>query len=139
MIEDGRQVSMTYTLIIEGEVVQSNTAEDPLVYLQGSGQILPALERELLGMTAGDQRTVNLGAADGYGEVDQTAFREVPLDRMPEQARQVGTMLRAEGRAAPIRVAEINENGAVLDFNHPLAGKDLHFDVTIVSVQAPSQ
>ncbi len=139
MIEDGRQVSMTYTLTIEGEAVQSNTAEDPLVYLQGGGLILPALEKELLGMTAGDQKTVHLDAADGYGEVDQTAFREVPLDRIPEQARQVGTMLRAEGRAAPIRVAEINEDGAVLDFNHPLAGKNLQFDVTIVSVQAPSQ
>ena len=139
MIEDGRQVSMAYTLTIEGEVVQSNTAEDPLVYVQGSGQILPALENELLGMTAGDQKAVHLAAADGYGEIDQTAFREVPLNRIPEQAREVGTMLRAEGRAAPIRVAEISEDGAVLDFNHPLAGRDLNFNVTIVSVQAPSE
>ncbi len=139
MIEDGRQVSMTYTLTIEGEVVQSNTADDPLVYVQGRGQILPALENELLGMTAGDQKTVHLDAVDGYGEADQAAFREVPLDRIPERARQVGAMLRAEGRAAPIRVAEISEDGAVLDFNHPLAGRDLNFNVTIVSVQAPSE
>lgn len=130
---------MTYTLTVDGEVLQSNTGDDPLVYTQGGGQILPALEAELAGMSAGDQKSVNLDAANGYGEVDGAAFQEVPLDQIPEQAREVGTMLRAEGHAGPIRVAEIKEETVVLDFNHPLAGKALTFDITIVSVQGASQ
>ena len=138
-IEDGSQVSITYTLTVEGEVVQSNDGQDPVVYTQGGGQILPALEAELVGMTAGQSKTVNLDAAHGYGEVDEAAFQEVPLEQIPEPAREVGTMLQAEGHPGPIRVAEIREDLVVLDFNHPLAGKDLTFDVVVVSVQDATQ
>ena len=138
-IEEGRQVSMTFTLTVDGEVLQSNVGGDPLVYTQGGGQILPALEAELAGMSAGDQKSVNIDAANGYGEVDEGAFQEMPLEQIPEQAREVGTMLRAEGHAGPIRVAEIKEETVVLDFNHPLSGKALTFDITIVSVQSATQ
>lgn len=138
-IEEGSRVSMTYTLTVDEEVLQSNAGEEPLVYTQGGGQILPALEAELVGLGAGDEKTVNLDAASGYGEVDEAAFQEVPLDQLPEQARVVGTMLKAEGHAGPIRVAEIRDEIVVLDFNHPLAGKALAFDITIVSVQGAQQ
>jgi len=135
MIEDGKQVSFTYTLSVEGEVVESNAGRDPLVYTQGTEQILIALEGELEGLTTGDQKTVNLDAANGYGEVNAEAFQEVPLEQLPEDARVVGAMLQAQGFPGPLRVTEIKEEVAVLDFNHPLAGKDLSFDITIVAVE----
>ena len=135
MVEDGKQVSFTYTLSIEGDVVESNTGREPLVYTQGGDQILTALEEELEGLTAGDQKTVNLDAANGYGEVNAEAFQEVPLEQLPEDAREVGAMLQAQGFPGPLRVTEIKEDVAVLDFNHPLAGKDLSFDITIVAVE----
>jgi FKBP-type peptidyl-prolyl cis-trans isomerase 2 len=106
-----------------------------LIYTQGSDQILVALEAELEGLTAGDQKTVDLDAVNGYGEVNAEAFQEVPLGQLPEDARVVGAMLQAQGFPGPLRVTEIKEDVAVLDFNHPLAGKDLSFDITIVAVE----
>ncbi len=135
MVEDGKQVSFTYTLTIEDEIIESNTGREPLVYIQGSDQILTALEAELEGMTAGDQKTVDLDAANGYGEVNDEAFQEIPLEQLPEEARVVGAMLQAQGFPGPLRVSEIKEDVALLDFNHPLAGKDLSFDITIVAVE----
>ena len=63
------------------------------------------------------------------------AFQEVPLEQLPEDARVVGAMLQAQGFPGPLRVTEIKEDVAVLDFNHPLAGKGLSFDITIVAVE----
>ena len=135
MVQDGKQVSFTYTLTIEDEIIESNTGREPLVYIQGSDQILTALEAELEGMTAGDQKTVDLDAANGYGEVNDEAFQEIPLEQLPEEARVVGAMLQAQGFPGPLRVSEIKEDVAILDFNHPLAGKDLSFDIIIVAVE----
>jgi len=135
-IAAGNQVSFAYTLTSEGETIESNVGDEPLVYTQGGGQILPALEAELAGLTAGDKKTVNLAAADAYGEVRQDAMQEVPLEQLPEGARTVGAMLQAPGFPGPIRVAEVTETVAVLDFNHPLAGKDLTFDIEIITVEA---
>jgi FKBP-type peptidyl-prolyl cis-trans isomerase 2 len=131
----GSQVSFTYTLSSEGEVIESNANDAPMTYTQGGGQILPALEAELVGLKAGDEKIVNLSAANGYGEVREDAFQEIPLDQLPDDARKVGALLQAQGYPVPIRVAELKEDVAVLDFNHPLAGKDLTFDIVIVSVQ----
>ena len=78
-----------------------------MTYTQGGGQILPALEAELVGLKAGDEKTVNLSAANGYGEVRDDAFQEIPLDQLPEDARQVGALLQAQGYPIPIRVAEL--------------------------------
>lgn len=135
-IAAGSQVTFTYTLSSEGEVLETNVEAEPLVYTQGGGEILPALEAELVGLSAGDKKTVNLVAADAYGEIRQESMQEVPLDQLPEAARQVGAMLQAPGFPGPIRVAEVRESVAVLDFNHPLAGKDLTFDIVIVAVAA---
>lgn len=135
MIADGTQVSLNYTLTVGDEVIEDNQGQEPLTYTQGSGQILPALEAQLEGLTAGDEKTVNLSAAEGYGEVKQEAFQEVPLEQIPEGARKVGAMLQAQGYDGPIRVSEIRDEVAVLDFNHPLAGRELTFDITILSVE----
>jgi FKBP-type peptidyl-prolyl cis-trans isomerase SlyD len=135
-IEDGKQVSFTYTLTSEGELIESNSEREPMVYVQGGGQILPALESELAGMSAGQKKVVNLAAADAYGEINEAAFQEIPLEQIPEDARVAGTLLQAQGFPGPIRVAEIKDDVAVLDFNHPLAGKDLTFDIVIVAVEA---
>ncbi|MEE4184321.1 MAG: FKBP-type peptidyl-prolyl cis-trans isomerase [Gammaproteobacteria bacterium] len=136
MITAGNQVSFEYTLSVSGEVVESNKGQAPLTYTQGGGQILPALESELEGLTVGDEKSVSLAAADGYGEVNPEAFQEVPADRIPEDARVVGAMLQSPEYPGPIRVAEVREEVVVLDLNHPMAGKDLQFDITIVDVVA---
>jgi FKBP-type peptidyl-prolyl cis-trans isomerase 2 len=138
VIEKGKNVSIEYTLKLDdGSVADSNVGGDPLTYEQGGGQILPALEQALEGMDQGQTKEVVLDPAEGYGTVDQEAYHQVPLDRIPEDARKEGTMLMAhdpQGGQQPVRVHEVGDEHAVLDFNHPLAGQRLHFQVKVVGV-----
>ena len=140
MIEDGKQVSMMYTLTVDGDVVDSNAGGEPLVYVQSGGQILPALEAELAGLKVGDKKSVSLAAVDGYGEITEEAYMEVPLEQIPEEARKVDAQLQSPDYPGPIRIIEVKEEVAVLDFNHPLAGQDLAFEVEIVAIEdAPAE
>lgn len=139
VIEEGRTVSIEYTLKLDdGTVADTNVGGDPLVYTQGSGQILPALEKNLEGMTTEDTRSVHLSAAEGYGEVNEELYREVPPEQIPEEARETGQVLYGQGpdgQPFQVRVHEVREQTIVLDFNHPLAGQALNFDIRIVAVE----
>lgn len=139
VITEGSKVALEYTLNVDGgKTVDSNTGDDPLVYTQGNHEIIPALEEELSGLAAGDEKKVTLEPEDAYGAVDPNAFQEVPLDQIPEDARKKGQLLvmqDQQGHRQQIRVSEIHEDTAVLDLNHPLAGKTLHFDVKVLDVQ----
>jgi FKBP-type peptidyl-prolyl cis-trans isomerase 2 len=135
-VEAGRKVSFEYTLTLpDGSVVESNVGGKPFAYEQGKGQIIPGLEKALRGLKAGDSKKVTVPPEDAYGPVRAEAQREVPLARIPEEARKAGSMLAAEGFPGSIRVAEVRKDTALLDFNHPLAGKTLTFDVHILTVQ----
>lgn len=139
VIEKGNAVSIEYTLKLnDGTTVDTNVGEDPLIYTQGESEILPMLEEALLGLKVGDTKEVQLTAEQGYGIVDPAGYQEVELDVVPEDARKVGTMLVAsapDGQEQPIRVREVKEETIVLDFNHPLAGEALNFDIKILSIQ----
>lgn len=138
VVAAGRTVAIRYTVTLEdGSIADTNVDGTPLVYTQGEGQILPALEAALTGLSVGASKRVELPAAQAYGEVDQASFKDIPADRIPEDSRQVGALLtatRIDGQAQQVRVAAVEEGNIVLDFNHPLAGKDLVFEVEIVSV-----
>jgi FKBP-type peptidyl-prolyl cis-trans isomerase SlyD len=135
-VDAGRKVSLEYTLTLQdGSVVESNVAGKPFAYEQGKGQIIPGLEKALLGLKAGDKKKVTVAPEEGYGPVRSDAQRVVPLEKIPEQARKVGATIAAEGFPGSIRVAEVSKDTALLDFNHPLAGKTLNFDVHILTVQ----
>jgi len=136
VISDGKTVGFEYTLsLTDGTVVESNVGGDAFTYVQGEGQILPALEQALLGLAVEDSKQVTLEPADAYGEVNEAAFQEVPIEQVPEDARTVGMVLGAQGYDGPIRVHEVKEETIVLDFNNPLAGKTLTFDIRIVSLE----
>jgi len=135
-VEYGRTVGFEYTLTLEdGSIAQSNIGAEPLMYVHGAEQILPALEAQLEGLHINDQKTITVAAEDAYGEINPEAFQEVPADEVPEVARQVGAQLGAAGYDGPIRVVEVKEDTVVLDFNHPLAGQDLKFDIRVVSIK----
>ncbi len=135
MIKDGSKVSIEYTLTLDdGSKVDTNVGQDPLVYTQGEGEIIPGLEKAMVGLGAGDTKSVRVEAKDGYGESSPDALKEIDAEQVPEDARQEGAMLTAQGHAAPIRVSEIRGDKIILDFNHPLAGKDLNFAVKILSI-----
>lgn len=139
-IQEGSIVSIEYTLTDDdGKLIDTNVGKEPLTFVQGAGQIVSGLEKELRGLKAGDQKKVRVKPEDGYGMPSQQAFQEMPRQNIPAEAQKAGVTLMAkgpDGRAIPIRVHEVKEKTVVVDFNHPLAGKTLNFDVKIKDIQA---
>ncbi|HSE04911.1 MAG TPA: peptidylprolyl isomerase [Methylomirabilota bacterium] len=139
-VQNGSTVSIEYTLKSDGgKVLDSNKGGKPLVFVQGQQQIIPGLERELVGMRPGEEKKVVVKAEDGgYGPVVPGAQQEVPKDAIPKEGLTVGTVLTARsgsGETRPVVVKEIKDKTVVIDYNHPLAGQTLHFDVKVLNVQ----
>lgn len=135
VVAKGSKVEIEYTLTLDdGSTVQSNVGGKALSFVAGDGQIIPGLETALQGKAARDRVKVKIAPEEAYGPADPQKMQEVPLDKIPEDARKVGTLLSAQGFDGPIRVAEIRPDVVVLDFNHPLAGKALTFDVLVLSI-----
>jgi FKBP-type peptidyl-prolyl cis-trans isomerase SlyD len=137
-IAPGSNVQIEYTLREQGgPTIESSKGRGPVTFTHGQQQLLPRLERELLGMRAGEEKTVVVKPEDAYGTVDPTAVKEVPKSMMPPDSLKVGLLLLArdaKGEQGPVRVKEIKDSTVVLDLNHPLAGKTLEFDVRVLSV-----
>ncbi len=138
MIKSGKKVSIEYTVFLEdGTQIDSNVGEDPLVFVLGMHQVFPALEQALLGLKIGDTKQVTLRAEDAYGPILTDAFKEVDAEAVPAPFRYAGAVLGVQdpsGGVYPIRVHELKGQKIVLDFNHPLAGKALRFDLKVVNV-----
>ena len=138
-VQDGQVVSMDYTLKVDGVVTDTSKGREPLEYVHGAGNIIPGLEREMTGMAVGDSKEVKVAAADGYGERDESAFMDVPRDQFPEEIpMKVGTELQVQNQSGQpmfARIDKVGEKSVRLNFNHPLAGKDLHFNVKVVSLR----
>jgi FKBP-type peptidyl-prolyl cis-trans isomerase SlyD len=142
-VSDGKTISMEYTLTLENQkdVLDTNVGSEPLTFTQGSHQIIPGLEHALEGMKEGESKTVTVKPEQAYGEVNPQAVQEVPIDQIPPDARKVGAQLQgkdAQGRLVHPKVKEVKDQVVVLDFNHPLAGKTLQFDVKILDIQTAS-
>lgn len=139
----GMVVTMHYTLTDEsGEVLDSSRGGEPLSYLHGHGNIIPGLEKALEGVNAGHKAKVSVPAAEGYGEKNPEAIFEAPREHFPpDMELKAGERVTADGPEGPISfmIVSVNEKGAVLDANHPLAGQTLHFDVEIVRVREATQ
>lgn len=137
MLENGQKISLEYTVFLEdGTKIDSNIGEPPLVFVLGAHQVFPALELSLIGMDIGDVKQITLKPEEAYGPIISDAYREVSLETLPETYRQVGAVLGIQdpsGGVYPIRVHEIKDQKAVLDFNHPLAGKSLCFDLKVIN------
>jgi FKBP-type peptidyl-prolyl cis-trans isomerase SlyD len=140
-IQSGATVQLEYTLTDDGgAVIGSNRGRVPLRYTHGQNEIPVGLERALAGLHAGDHKSVTLPPEEAFGAVDPKATAEVPKDSLPSDALVVGTPLIAQapdGGERPVRVKEIREQSVVLDLNHPLAGRTLHFDIHVLDVSSP--
>jgi FKBP-type peptidyl-prolyl cis-trans isomerase 2 len=139
-VQNGSQVAMDYILTVDGEVLDASQTGEPLKFVQGKGQIIPGLEKALIGMAIGDSKEVVVAPAEGYGETNPQAFTLIPRDRVPPTIPlEVGLMLQMRGpngQPVPARVAEITAEAVRMDFNHPLAGKTLYFKVTIAALSS---
>lgn len=138
-IKSDSVVSIHYTLKDdEGQVIDRSAAGDPLTYLHGHGQLIPGLERQLEGRTAGDKLNVTVTAGDGYGEYDESLVQQVPRRALKGIANvKVGMQLRAQADhgARTVTVTRVAGDMVTLDGNHPLAGKNLNFDVEVAAVR----
>jgi FKBP-type peptidyl-prolyl cis-trans isomerase 2 len=138
-ITQGKTVAITYSLTLEnGQVVDSNVDQEPLTYVQGEEQLIFGLEQVLEGKRAGETLQVRIPPEDGYGTISADAYIDIPLDHLPEEGRRPGAVIPAvgpQGQELEGMVTAIQEQTATVDFNHPLAGQVLHFEVTIVSVE----
>ena len=141
-ISDGKTISLEYTLTLEDKkVLDTNVGGKPLNFTQGSHQIIPGLETALKGMKVGESKQVTVAPEQGYGPINPQAIQEVPIEKIPKEAQKVGAQLRgkdAQGRMVQARVSEVKEQVVLLDYNHPLAGKKLFFDVKILDIQTAS-
>ena len=138
-VNDGQVVSMEYTLKVDGEVTDTSEGREPLEFVHGAGNIIPGLEREMTGMTIGESKNVVVAAVDGYGEEDDKAFMDVPREEFPKEIpMKVGTELQVQNQAGQpmyARIDTVGDKSVRLDFNHPLAGKELHFSVKVVGLR----
>ena len=142
-VQDGLVVSMDYKLTVDGEVLDSSDDAGPLQFLAGYGNIVPGLEREMAGMKIGESKDVVVAPADGYGEFDEEAFMEVPRNEFPSDLQlEEGIELNVtdeDGQNQYARVENITDESVRLDFNHPLAGAELHFTVKVVALRDPTK
>jgi FKBP-type peptidyl-prolyl cis-trans isomerase SlyD len=139
-IKDNSAVSFHYSLTDdEGQQLDSSAGKEPLAYLHGAGNIIPGLENALTGKAVGDSMTVAVSAAEGYGEVQQELIQDVPRTSFQgiEQI-EVGMQFEAQtgqGGTVPVTVTAVTDETVTVDGNHPLAGKNLNFDVSIEAVR----
>ena len=137
MIESGKTVKIHYTLIVDGNVLESSQESGPLEYEHGKGQIIPGLENALNGLNVGDSSEVDIGPDDAYGPINLELIIEIPRSQVQEGYIETGTVLRgkdAQGKTIQGIVREVNDEHVTVDFNHPLAGKELHFDFEVIEV-----
>jgi FKBP-type peptidyl-prolyl cis-trans isomerase SlyD len=135
-------VTLDYTLTVDGEIVDSSQEEGPIQFLHGHGNIISGLEAHLGGLTVGESLQVTVAAKDAYGDYDSGQIVDIPLDEFPEEiCVEQGVELEMkdqDGDTLFARIVSVGKSRAKLDFNHPLAGKELTFDVNIVGLRAPT-
>ena len=142
-VRDGLVVSMEYTLSVDGEVLDSSKDAGPLQFLAGYDNIVPGLEREMTGMKIGESKDVLVLPEDGYGEFDEEAFMKVPRSEFPaDMELEEGLELNVtdeDGQNQLAFVESFNDEIVRLDFNHPLAGAELQFNVKVVGLREPTK
>ena len=138
-VENGNTVSVHYTgTLNDGTQFDSSREREPLSFLVGDGQVIPGFESAVLGMQEGETKTITILAENAYGPKNDQAVQVVERSRFPNGFEgNVGesvTGQTGEGQAFRATIVSVEENTVTLDFNHPLAGQDLTFEVELVSI-----
>ena len=137
-------VGIEYELRVKGEdqVIDSNVGQKPLEFIFGMGQIIPGLEKELEGMKEGDNKDVMVAPSEGYGEYNPEAMQKLPKEQFAGIDLTEGMTLYGQGQngeTVQVVVKEFSDSDVTIDHNHPLAGKELQFAVTVTGVREPSE
>jgi len=137
-VELNSTVTVHYTGRLEdGTVFDSSMTEgrEPLSTTLGQGSLIAGFEKGLVDMSEGEKKTINIPSSEAYGDVNPSLVAEVPKDRVPEGVEE-GAMLQTMTPQGPMNVLvkEVKDDIVIIDANHPLAGKDLIFDLEVISV-----
>ncbi len=120
------------------DIIDSNKSGSPLEFITGMGQLIPGLEKQLVGMQEGDSAELTVVAKEAYGEVDPDALQQVPREQFEGIELKEGLTLYGQspdGGQMQVTVKSFNDKEVTIDYNHPLAGKDLKFNVEIASLR----
>jgi len=140
-IEENQIVSIEYEVKDGDKIVDTNVGAEPLVFMFGKGQIIPGLENGIVNMEIGEKANILVKPADAYGEYNAEAQQEVPKDQFAGIDLEKGMTLYGQGEdggTVQVTVKEIGEENVIVDFNHPLAGKELMFAVTVNNIREAS-
>ena len=137
--KNGDTVNVHYTgKFDDGEVFDTSKERDPLKFTIGEGMVIPGFEKAVIGMSAGESKTIRIPNEEAYGSAREELKFAVEKTKFPENMEpQVGQFLevhRDDGEIMAVMVAEISDQGVTLDANHPMAGKDLNFDIELVEI-----
>lgn len=139
-IENNQVVSIEYDLTEKGgsDVLDSNKGHQPLEFITGKNQIIPGLEEKLMTLSKGEEQSIDVAAADAYGEVNPEAVDTLPREQFAGLDLEKGMQLYGQGEhgeTVMVTVKDFDDNTVTIDYNHPLAGKDLTFNVKILDVR----
>lgn len=138
-VKDGDTVKVHYTGTLKnGEVFDTSAEREPLEFTLGQGQLIPGFEKAVIGLAVGESTSVDIPSEEAYGEKRDDLLINVPKNQLPADVTpQIGMQLQVNqqnGQPVPVRVVGIEEEELTLDANHPLAGKDLNFQIEVVEV-----
>ena len=129
--------SIEYTVKnAEGKIIDTNKGETPLEFIAGKGQIIPGLEKEIINMKTGEEKSVIVPAAEAYGERNEEAVQTLPREQFEGIELEKGMTLYGQspdGQTIAVTVIDFNNETVTIDYNHPLAGEDLYFDVKVLN------
>lgn len=152
-VEKNKIVTTTYKLYVgeepDRELMEETTADSPLIFAYGVNMMLPRFEEELKGLSVGDKYNFTIPCAEAYGEYDEENFRDLPmsifvgedgvLDEQVIFKGNVVPLITSDGQHINAQVIEVKSDAVTMDFNHPLAGEDLHFEGEIVAIREATE
>ncbi len=139
-VKENNTVKVNYTgKLADGQVFDSSEGKEPLEFTLGQGQIIPGFEKGLIDMKLNEKKTITIAKEEAYGDINEQLRQEVKKTELPEDIKpEVGMGLVSkspDGQEMNLRVVEVSEESIVVDGNHPLAGKDLIFDLEVVDIK----
>ena len=137
--QNGHRVRVHYTgRLDDGAVFDSSQGGTPLAFTIGDGQVIPGFESAIVGMAVGETQTVRIACADAYGERQSDGVMDVPRDEFPDDMPlEIGSSVQGQqedGEVVTFTIVAATDDAVTLDANHPLAGQDLTFELTLVSI-----
>ena len=138
-VANKNNVSVHYTgKLVDGSVFDSSEGRDPLNFVVGEGNMIPGFENGVLGMGLNEKKTIEIPFDQAYGEVREDLFHDVSNDNLPEDlSPEIGMQLQSksqDGSVLNVTIIKVNDKSVTIDANHPLAGKDLFFDIEVVKI-----